>query len=342
MKIYPNNTVADFKTKLPDRVELVGDWEVAMTEFTYPVSWRNMGSDQWFQLTYVSTVSSGTPGKRMQFGTPKIYMFEGHYSNGKELFESLKKRWNQFWLRHKRPITSADGGVSEFYPPESDPNSAARIRIIAKEENDEEGQQQQEEVDDLEDDDDEGDDRAKKRRKKRDEVGEASVTDERSDVNKRSPGITVDSHSMNIFWLERTNRIKISLFNRQYRLSMSEKLREMVDLEFDSDTFRSMETSTEVDVNRGKHSIFVYCDLVRDSIVGDIRAPLLRSLVVQGRYGDNVREVFNKPMYFPVKTNHFDTVGISIKSEDGSPVEFNSGLSSVVLHFRRVGKNFDL
>ncbi len=98
---------------------------------------------------------------------------------------------------------------------------------------------------------------------------------------------------------------------------------------------------SEVDVNRAQHTPFVYCDIVQDSIVGDVRAPLLRSTVVTGKYGENVREVYTKPMYLPLRTNHFDTVEIAIKTETGQLIPFQYGNSYVTLHFKRIGR-FDL
>ena len=39
---YPENTLADFKTKLMTSIELNGDWEVGMSEIMYPRSWFNI------------------------------------------------------------------------------------------------------------------------------------------------------------------------------------------------------------------------------------------------------------------------------------------------------------
>ena len=69
-----------------------------------------------------------------------------------------------------------------------------------------------------------------------------------------------------------------------------------------------------------------------------MKAPLLRSVIANARYGENKREVFSKPMYMPLRTNQFDTIRISIKDESGRPIKFNYGNSCVTLHFRRVGK----
>ena len=42
MNYYPNNTLTNFVTKLPSRINLEGDWEVGLTEMQYPHSWYNV------------------------------------------------------------------------------------------------------------------------------------------------------------------------------------------------------------------------------------------------------------------------------------------------------------
>jgi len=48
MKIYPDNTVAKYTTKLPTSIELDGEWEVAMTEIMYNNKWANI-SGEWLR-----------------------------------------------------------------------------------------------------------------------------------------------------------------------------------------------------------------------------------------------------------------------------------------------------
>lgn len=43
---YPDNTTSVFRTKLPHRIALQGDWEIALSEIIYPHSWHNVMSDQ--------------------------------------------------------------------------------------------------------------------------------------------------------------------------------------------------------------------------------------------------------------------------------------------------------
>ena len=81
-------------------------------------------------------------------------------------------------------------------------------------------------------------------------------------------------------------------------------------------------------------SLFVYCDILEHVIVGDTKAPLLRSISVSGKHGDIVRETYDKPMYVPIQKKHFESIEIDIRSDFGEPVPFVNGKSLMTLHFR--------
>ena len=42
MSIFPENTTASFRVKLPQTVDLSGDWEVGLYSMTYPRTWYNL------------------------------------------------------------------------------------------------------------------------------------------------------------------------------------------------------------------------------------------------------------------------------------------------------------
>jgi len=53
-KYYPENTTASFKTKLSDRIDLDGEYEVGMTQLIYPHSWYNFkNSDEEDEIVHV-------------------------------------------------------------------------------------------------------------------------------------------------------------------------------------------------------------------------------------------------------------------------------------------------
>ena len=44
MQVFPANTMAQFTTLLPQRIELAGDWEVAILEASWPAKVKNITS----------------------------------------------------------------------------------------------------------------------------------------------------------------------------------------------------------------------------------------------------------------------------------------------------------
>lgn len=80
--------------------------------------------------------------------------------------------------------------------------------------------------------------------------------------------------------------------------------------------------------------IYVYCNLVEYSFVGDSMVPCLRALpMIPGE--DKVAVLrFENPHYMPVSTSRFSTVAIEIADDKGEDIQFSKGLSMVKLHFR--------
>ena len=57
MQYFPNNTVANFRVKLAETIELTGEWEVALAEFNYPHSWSVIRKH--VQQTFIYNNGSG-------------------------------------------------------------------------------------------------------------------------------------------------------------------------------------------------------------------------------------------------------------------------------------------
>ena len=81
MEIFPSNTVANFKVKLPEIVSLTGDWEVALVEIQYAHTWSTIR--QGVQQTFVYTV-----GSERSTGT----IDSGHYESVPDLVKNFNSR----------------------------------------------------------------------------------------------------------------------------------------------------------------------------------------------------------------------------------------------------------
>ena len=79
MEYFPGNTVANFKVKLAESIQLTGDWEVALSEFNYPHTWSTIreGNHQ----TFVYNIGTGLDEVGIIRGT--------HYNNITGLVKDL-------------------------------------------------------------------------------------------------------------------------------------------------------------------------------------------------------------------------------------------------------------
>jgi hypothetical protein len=95
------------------------------------------------------------------------------------------------------------------------------------------------------------------------------------------------------------------------------------------------------DLHHGFYSLYVYCDLVRSRPIGDIMAPLLRSIPTKeanakDKDGMNMRnEIFNNVYFLPMQKKAFQMVEVDIRDDLGVLVPFESGKVEVTLVFRR-------
>ena len=82
-------------------------------------------------------------------------------------------------------------------------------------------------------------------------------------------------------------------------------------------------------------TIYVYCDIVQPQIVGDTSAQLLKSIPVEGTFGDIITKTLTNIQYVPIQRKLFEDVEILLRSDTGDPVPFERGKVVVTLHFRQ-------
>lgn len=83
------------------------------------------------------------------------------------------------------------------------------------------------------------------------------------------------------------------------------------------------------------HSMFVYTNIIEYNTVGDTRAPLLRTVNIEGEYGDTVTKTYVSPHYVPLKQKLVSTIEIDIRDDTGQHIPFIGGKVIVKLHFRK-------
>ena len=76
-------------------------------------------------------------------------------------------------------------------------------------------------------------------------------------------------------------------------------------------------------------------------VVGDVKAPLLQTLNINGKDDKMVSRIYQTVQYVTVQHRQFDTIEIDIRDDTGRRVPFQRGKVIVTLHFRlRKPSNF--
>ena len=94
------------------------------------------------------------------------------------------------------------------------------------------------------------------------------------------------------------------------------------------------------DLQTGIHALYVYCDLLQFTHVGNIKAPLLRVVDSGGAADDVVTRYYERPRYVPIQKKSFDSIQIVIRDDLGEKIQFESGKVLLTLHFRRVQNQY--
>lgn len=109
-------------------------------------------------------------------------------------------------------------------------------------------------------------------------------------------------------------------------------------LGFDSRKILFSQMSTRpVDIQRGVYSLYVYCDICKETIIGDSKVSLLQIVPIRGEHGDYNCERYDFPTYTPLQRNTFSDIKIDILDDTSKKIPFLSGKSIITLHFRKRG-----
>jgi len=88
---------------------------------------------------------------------------------------------------------------------------------------------------------------------------------------------------------------------------------------------------------RIRTSMYIYCDIIKDNLVGDSYAPLLRNINIPKNiiYGDVVLKTFDPGYYHSLATTITNQIRIKITDETGIAIPFQFGTVVPTLHFRQ-------
>ena len=79
MQYYPDNKISDYKTKLPKRLELNGNWEVGLADIKYPHTWYNIRKCKNFIDIFTTDLQIN-----------KIKIKAGYYKSIRQVIDTFK------------------------------------------------------------------------------------------------------------------------------------------------------------------------------------------------------------------------------------------------------------
>ena len=92
---YPNNTLSSFTNFLPEQINLDGEWEVAITELSYPSLYQNITEGKFFYL------DEATPDtKPLDYYT----ILSGLYPSNSDIFNEMHRIIQEREKYEKTPI----------------------------------------------------------------------------------------------------------------------------------------------------------------------------------------------------------------------------------------------
>ena len=144
----------------------------------------------------------------------------------------------------------------------------------------------------------------------------------------------VDLHGIKLSYSSNYDRIELTV-SYGNEIQFDRVLRSMLGFVTDK-IVCSGKTLAENNPNleRDFYNFYIYCNIVEYTRVGNIAAPLLRTIPLSSSKKQLInREFFNK-MYVPINRNVINRIDITICDDVGKIIPFRSGNTVLTLHFR--------
>lgn len=305
----PSNVVGEgnltncYRTRLPEIITLVGYWDVALVEIQYPLTWYNMDKelekDHWIRNNQFEVYFKDG-------GYIKLNINVGHYMTVMDVLDAMNKSIKKYAAKEHIKWFNAQKEKDPYTPLDSFEVAAEKLH--------------------------------KNRKKRSPENDEEDKSPEKTNEEEKKPRERWELVEGLKFKYDHGVKRVYAITDRRllHFAILSRKLKYMLGYHAD-DTLNQRKAVARFppDMRGGVDSLYVYCDLIENQLVGDCRTNLLRIVPVRGQYNDIVNEIFTAPHYVPVLKKQFETVEISIKTDQDRLVPFQFGKSIVKLHFRR-------
>lgn len=315
MRYFPENTTTSFTTELPQRLDLLGRWEVALTEIQFPCSFFHMRPGEGL-IKFIDTISRDKTAKAMTARVPS-----GVYSNVHDIIEAVNNAANSVDSHVTCRLDAFKGGRIIIGVTCEKEKCGARHFVHFSEKlcrilgfdvhNKERG------LDEL-------------------------------DIDPISPVYLpvwfYRELGIDIYEKKDENNVAKS---RQISSALADSLPEWVFDEIRSPVFYNAKQGQALigdkpaSLSRAvPDKLFVYCDICEPYITGDVQTPLLRIVALNARneysYASTQIRHFSPAQYISLRQTCFRTIEIDIRDQLGKSIPFEFGTLTVTLHFRRI------
>ncbi|GBN70691.1 hypothetical protein AVEN_171546-1 [Araneus ventricosus] len=112
-----------------------------------------------------------------------------------------------------------------------------------------------------------------------------------------------------------------------------EKLQDLLGSSRDTFEHGDYKSDYVLELRAGITEVYVYCDIVAPSLVGDSLASILKIIPVANEHNEQIVKNLSIPLYFKVKKQFFGVIEIEMRTRSGTPIKFISGKTNLVLSF---------
>ena len=363
------NRTNSFRVRLPEPVQLLGAWEVALVDLQYPYSWRNLAGKQTVRIQYKTSI--GSPAY-LEGVVPSGYygdvptLLDGvrlairDAARNIPVMEALVKLvLHRTRIIKRFPAPPPHTALEETSGKRIKRNRFLKLAEVARQlsedqpSNLKQQQQQQEEMETEE----KGSEYmlfrqplsthyrqlASAEEVERDDALFEQWMDEKKRLDSSRVEDAAESeleHAFDGSLTRGMGRVKVRVAEGKSinALWLPQTVSYMLGL---SETHlkpgRTYRASYQPDLTAGLTTLYVHCSIVEPQVVGNVRSELLRAIPIDSKhdFGDTVHELFTSPHYIGVLRRSFDHIKIEIRTDSGELVPFEHGKCVVKLHFRK-------
>jgi hypothetical protein len=316
---FSTNTISSFRVKLPQGIIFSGEWEVALTEIQYPISWNTVKENDGQVTIYYSHNGISIP--------IEIKINSGYYDNIEELLRAIKHAINREGELLVRRLYRADFAMYRLTKLKVNDNDKYKA-FVTQGVNYAEMLERPEIIPNP------------SGGNSNDTLLKLAKNLAKSEkLTRHPPKTNMLDDILKITYIENIKRVHVNWVSEKSikGITFSRSLQFMLGFP-NSYSFKvgSNIAKFNPDISGSVSSFFVYSNIVQPQIVGNSSRQLLRTIPIRrGSLGSTVHKEFTISNYVGLLSRGFDTIEIEIRNDFGELIDFQFGKVIVKLHFRK-------